>query len=160
MWFDISNTCGSVWLNEVGENRETDGDHDKHCVEEGFQLARVKFDRDGKGGSEAPSVWNCSINIWDGLKQKLAWFKKSSLYFENNFPIFLLSGISNTSGFKVRGVLNWVNFLLIKTFSNIFCSTIFRVSSLLSPLNDESVNISNDEGSFQFFPEAEVISSS
>ena len=52
-----------------------------------------------------------------------------------------------------------VNFLLIKTFSNTFRSTIFRVSSLLSPLNYESVNIADDEGCFQFSPEAEVISS-
>ena len=33
-----------------------------------------------------------------------------------------------------------------------------RVSSLLSPLNDASVDIVDDEGSFQFSPEAEFTS--
>ena len=41
IWFGIFNTCGGVGL-----NRETD---DEHCVEEGFQLARVQFDRDSEG---------------------------------------------------------------------------------------------------------------
>ena len=44
-WFDISNTYGSVWSNGVGQNRETDKEDDKYCVEEGFQLARVKSER-------------------------------------------------------------------------------------------------------------------
>ena len=66
---------------------------------------------------------NCSINIWDGSKLELAWSKKSSSYFENNFPIFLLSCISNTSNFQVHDVLHWVSFLVKKTFSNIFRST-------------------------------------
>ena len=61
--FNISNTYVSAWSNGVGQNRETDEEHDKYCVEEGFQLARVKFDRDGEGGSEAPGMGNCSINI-------------------------------------------------------------------------------------------------
>ena len=133
----------------------------------GFQLARVKRDRDGKGGSKATGVEN--LNIWGGSEQKLARFKKSSSHFKTIFQYYLLSGISNTSIFKVRHVLHSVNFLLIKTFSNIFPSTfrwggqyfnkfyipfifyycqqvllILSVSSLLSPLNDESV----DEGSF------------
>ena len=84
-WFDISNTYVSAWWNGVGQNRETDEEHDKYCVEEGFQLARVKFDRDGEGGSEAPGMGNCSINIWDGSEQELAWFKKSSIYCKNIF---------------------------------------------------------------------------
>ena len=46
IWFSISNTCGGLWLNGVGQNREADEEHDGDCVEEGFQLARVKFDRD------------------------------------------------------------------------------------------------------------------
>ena len=62
-WFDIFSTYGSAWSNVVGQNRETDEEHDKYCVEEGLQLARVKFDRDDEGGSEAPGVGNCSINI-------------------------------------------------------------------------------------------------
>ena len=92
--------------NGLGQNRETDEEHKKHCVEEEFQFASVKFDRDGEGGSKALAVANCSINIWDGSEQEIAWFKKSSSYFENNFSIFLLSGISNTSIFKVRDVLH------------------------------------------------------
>ena len=87
----------------------------------GFQLARVQFDRDGEGNREALGMANCSINIWDGSELELAWSKKSSLFFENNFSIFLLSGVSNASTFKVRDILHWVNFLVMKTFSNFFC---------------------------------------
>ena len=68
IWFGISNTCGEVWLNQVGQNRETNEEHDEDCVEEGFNLARVKFDRDGEGGREALGMGNCSINVWDGSK--------------------------------------------------------------------------------------------
>ena len=105
MWFDISSTCGRVWSNSLGKNRQNDEERDKYCVEEGFQLARVKFGRDVRD-SEAPGVGNCSINICDGSEQNLAWFKKSSSYFEKHFSIFLLSGISNTSIFKVRDVFH------------------------------------------------------
>ena len=63
IWLGISNTCGGVWSNEIGQNRETDEEHDGDCVEEGFQLARVKFDRGGEGGREALRMGNCSINI-------------------------------------------------------------------------------------------------
>ena len=38
-------------MNGVGQNRKTDEEYDKDCVEEEFQLARVKFDRDGEGGN-------------------------------------------------------------------------------------------------------------
>ena len=37
----------SVWLNGVQQNRETNEEHDKDCVEERFHLARMKFERDG-----------------------------------------------------------------------------------------------------------------
>ena len=50
--FATFNNCG-MRLNEVGQNRETDEEHDEDCVDEGFQLASVKLDRDGKGGREA-----------------------------------------------------------------------------------------------------------
>ena len=33
IWFGISNTFG-VWSNWVGQNRETDEEHDEDCVEE------------------------------------------------------------------------------------------------------------------------------
>ena len=123
IWFSISNTRGNVWLNGVGENRETDKEHDEDCVEERFLLARAKFGRDGEGDREALGVGNRSINIWDGSELELAWSKKSSSYFENNFPIILSSGISNASMFKVVDALHWVTFLLMKTFSNIFRRT-------------------------------------
>ena len=71
-----------------------------------FLLARVKFDRDGKGDREALGTGICSINIWDGSELELAWSKKRSLCFENNFSIFLLSGIPNTSIFDVLQVLD------------------------------------------------------
>ena len=59
----------------------------------GFQLAKVKFDRNGVAGREALGMRNCSINIWEWSKLELAWSKKSSSYFENNFPVFSSSGI-------------------------------------------------------------------
>ena len=37
--------------------------HDEDCAEEGLQLARVKFDGDGEGGTEALDMRNRSINI-------------------------------------------------------------------------------------------------
>ena len=49
--------------NGVGQNRETDGEDDDDCVKEGFQLVKVKYDRDGGGGRETLSVENCNINI-------------------------------------------------------------------------------------------------
>ena len=75
----------------------------------GFQLAKIKFDRDGEGGRKALGMVNCSINISHESKLELAWSKKSSSYFESNFPIFSLSGVLNTGTFKMRDVLHWVN---------------------------------------------------
>ena len=37
MWFGISNTCGSAWLNGVGQNREINEEHDEDCVKEKFR---------------------------------------------------------------------------------------------------------------------------
>ena len=45
----------------VRKNMETNEEHDEDCVEEGFQLSRVKFSRDGEGGREALGIKNCSI---------------------------------------------------------------------------------------------------
>ena len=53
----------SVWSNGVGQNRKTDEEHDHDCIEEGFQLVRIKYDRDSEGGREALGVGNCSVNI-------------------------------------------------------------------------------------------------
>ena len=120
--FGLFNTCGGVWLNWVGQIRETNEERDENYVVDGFHLTRVKFDRDGEGGREALGMGNCSIIIWYGSELESAWSKKGTLYFENNFPTFLLSGILNPSIFKVCDVLHWVNFLVMKT-SNIFQST-------------------------------------
>ena len=94
-----------MWSNGVGKNGETNEKHDEDCAEKKFQMARVKLDWDDEGGREALGVGNCGINFWDRSELELAWSKKTSLYFENNFPIFLLSGISNTLICKVRDVL-------------------------------------------------------
>ena len=59
----ILNTCGGVWSNGLEQNKETDEEHNEDCVEEEFQLARVKFGRDGERGREALGMGNCSINI-------------------------------------------------------------------------------------------------
>ena len=123
IWFGIFNTCGDVWLNGVGQNKETNEEYDEDWVKERFQLARVKFGKDGEEGRKTVGMKNCRINIWDGSELELAWSKKSSSCLENNFPKFLLSAILNTSIFKVCDVLHWVNVLVIKTFSNIFQST-------------------------------------
>ena len=68
----IPNNCSILWSNGVGQNRETDEEYDEDCVEEGFQLARVKVDKDGKRGREALRMANCCINIWDGSELELA----------------------------------------------------------------------------------------
>ena len=47
----------------VGLNRETNEEHDEGCVEEEFQLARVKLGKDGEGSSEVLGVGNRSINV-------------------------------------------------------------------------------------------------
>ena len=48
-------------LNGLGKNMETERDED--CVEERFQLAREKLDRNGNRGRKALGMGNCSINI-------------------------------------------------------------------------------------------------
>ena len=97
-----------MWLSGKGQNKETDEEHDEDCVEEGFHLASVKLDRDSKGGREVVGVGYCSSNTWNWLELKLALSRKRSSYYENNFPIFLLSGNLNTSVFKVRYIWYWV----------------------------------------------------
>ena len=63
VWY-IPNTCvvACGWIG-VGHNRETDEEHDEDCVEDGFQLASVKFDRDGEGGREALDIGTRSVTI-------------------------------------------------------------------------------------------------
>ena len=60
IWFGISNAY-SVWSNWVGQNRKTDKEHDQDCIEEGFLLTRVQFDRDGEGNREALGMGYCNI---------------------------------------------------------------------------------------------------
>ena len=52
-----------MWLNGVGQNRETDEEHDEDCIKEGFQLARIKYGGDSEGGRDALGLGNCSVNI-------------------------------------------------------------------------------------------------
>ena len=63
MQFSISNNYSDTRLNGVGQNMETDEEHDEDCAEEGFQLARVKLDKDGEGSKEALGMGNRSIKI-------------------------------------------------------------------------------------------------
>ena len=52
-----------MWSNGVGQNREIVEEHDEDCIEEGFQLARVKYDKDSEGCREALGMGNCSVNV-------------------------------------------------------------------------------------------------
>ena len=70
IWFGIPNAC-CVWSNWVGQKRETNEDHDQDCIEEGFHLARVQFDRDDEGDREALGMGYFSINISDESELKL-----------------------------------------------------------------------------------------
>ena len=55
-------------MNWVEQNRETNEEHDEDCVEEGFQMPRVKLDKGFEGVREALGMGNRSINIWDGAE--------------------------------------------------------------------------------------------
>ena len=66
IWFGVSNTCSGMWLNGVGQNRESNEEHNEDCIEDGFQLARVKCGKDGARGREALGMGNCNSNVWDG----------------------------------------------------------------------------------------------
>ena len=66
-----------MWLNEVGKKRKTDEEQDDDSVEEGFQLVREKFNKDGKEGREAVGVGCCSTNIWDLSELKTADISKA-----------------------------------------------------------------------------------
>ena len=59
----MSDNCGGVSLNGVRQNRGTNEEHDEDCVEDKFQLARVKFYRDGERGREALGIWIRNTNI-------------------------------------------------------------------------------------------------
>ena len=59
-----------MWSSGIGQNRETDKEHDGVCVEERFQLAGVKIDRKSEGGREGLGMGKCSI-IQDGSELEL-----------------------------------------------------------------------------------------
>ena len=61
--FVISIIFGGIWLNRVGQNRETVEEYDEDGAEGEFQMARVKLDRNGEGDRKALGLRNCSINI-------------------------------------------------------------------------------------------------
>ena len=94
--YDISNSCG-VWWNREGQDRKTDEECDKDCIEVRLQFARVKFDRDDEGDRKILGMRCCSINIRDGSELNLVWPRKNSSCYENNFQTFLLSGKSKIS---------------------------------------------------------------
>ena len=71
-------------LNGLGKNMETE--HDEDCVEERFQLAREKLDRNGNRGRKAVGMGNCSINIWIESELELACSKKIMFMFWKQFP--------------------------------------------------------------------------
>ena len=52
-----------MWSDGVGKNMETNKEHGEDCIEEGFQLARIKYDMDSEGGRESPDMGNCGDNI-------------------------------------------------------------------------------------------------
>ena len=80
IWFGTSNNCG-VWSNGVGQNRETDEEHDEDYVKKAFHLAKMKFDKYGKGGRKAPGVRLCSISTWNGLEKTVHILKTIFQYF-------------------------------------------------------------------------------
>ena len=59
-----------MWSNGVGQNKETDEEHDEDCIEVGFQLARIKYDRDSEGSSEALGVGHLVIQVGVNLIQE------------------------------------------------------------------------------------------
>ena len=63
IWFGITNTCGGVWLNGVGQSRKTTEEDDGYWAEEGFQLDRIKLDKGGEESREALYMGNRRINI-------------------------------------------------------------------------------------------------
>ena len=59
----LSNPGRNRFKYRLIKNWKTDKDHDEDCISEGFQLARVEFDRDGKGGRKISGMEYYSCNI-------------------------------------------------------------------------------------------------
>ena len=83
--FGITNTCRGAWLNGVEQSSKTTEEHNDYCVEEGFQLARIKLDKAGEETREALYMGNCRINISDGTELELAWSKKAVHILKTSF---------------------------------------------------------------------------
>ena len=49
-------------MGRVGQNRETDEEHDEDCFEKEFKLDSVKFATDSQRGRETLGMGSCSIN--------------------------------------------------------------------------------------------------
>ena len=77
IWFGISITSGGVWSYEEEQNSKTEEEHDEDCIEEGFQLDSVKFDRAGERGRDALGMGNFSINIWGRSEPEIVLSKKN-----------------------------------------------------------------------------------
>ena len=109
-------TFGWMENDKIGKNIQN---HDDDCVEEGFQLAMVKNEKNGAEDSEALGIGNRSINIWKGSELELAWSKKKQFIFKKLF--------SNTFVmlFRIHQFLRCVSkFISNGNFSNIFRSTL------------------------------------
>ena len=52
-----------AWSHSVRQSRKIDEEHEEDCAEKRFQLARVKFDREGKNDRKALGMGYCNINI-------------------------------------------------------------------------------------------------
>ena len=52
-----------MWSNRLRQNRETDKEQDEDYVEEEFQLARAKLDRNEEGVRKTLGRGNCSTNV-------------------------------------------------------------------------------------------------
>ena len=61
--FVMSDVSCGILPNGGGQNSETDKEHEENCVEEGFQLDMVIFDRYRERGRNALGMESCSIGI-------------------------------------------------------------------------------------------------
>ena len=74
----------------VGQNRKTDEEHDEVVLKKGFSWPGQNLtEMVRETGRKVLIMVNCNINILAGLELEVARSKKSSSYFENNFPILL-----------------------------------------------------------------------
>ena len=53
-----------MWLNGVGQNSETNEEHNKYCVKEGFQLARINLKKMVREAGKL-LVWGNVVSIFE-----------------------------------------------------------------------------------------------